>query len=244
MAANRKIKTAPCHNVGRGTKRTTATHSGKAAVETTARMSNVRLECTAFFAIEADTVPRSGALTLWHAAGQSPHPEEDRERGRSSRGTGSLRLTRRSRERDDALRHRHPAESDRFCAAQEPPDTRCSERIRRSLFFSRVSVTQAYSSEQPFDPQLSSTNSRRFVPMEFRIAHKAIGETNRSDTFPLAPTSTTIEPPQAGAISNRPRDCNCLNLPERTDDLEVHVLRQRSIIGVFAVLTPAWRNLP
>jgi hypothetical protein len=73
--------------------------------------------------------------------------------------------------------------------------------------------------------------------MKFGVADEPISETNGRKPFPLALPSTTIQPSQPGTIPDRMRSGNCLNLPDGTDELEVHLPRRRSIIGVPTSLT-------
>jgi len=74
--------------------------------------------------------------------------------------------------------------------------------------------------------------------MNFGFADEPISETNRRNPFPLAPPSTTMQPSQPGAIPDRVRHRNCLDLPDGTDELEVHLPRRRPIIAVAPALTP------
>ena len=75
--------------------------------------------------------------------------------------------------------------------------------------------------------------------MDLGFAYKAIGETNCRNPFPLTPPPAAIHAPQPGAIPNRMRDGNGLDLPEGADELEVHLALRRCIIGVSTALTLA-----
>ena len=77
--------------------------------------------------------------------------------------------------------------------------------------------------------------------MDFSFAYEPIGETNRRNPLPLAPSSTTIQPSQPSAIPDRLRDGNCLDLPDGADEFEAHLTRQRFIIGVPPALTICFR---
>src|SRR5512139_2120873 len=99
-------------------------------------------------------------------------------------------------------------------------------------FFLAVVRGMASSPEQSFHPHLSSTNSSRLVPMDLGFADKTIRETNRRNPLALTPPPAAIQPPQPGAIPNRMRDRNGLDLPDRADELEVHLALRRCIIGV------------
>jgi hypothetical protein len=79
-------------------------------------------------------------------------------------------------------------------------------------------------SNKPLDLELSLTNARSFVPMYLGRGNLCVREAHARNTFSLAPTSATVELPQARELSNARTNGNRLDRTQLSDDLEVHAL--------------------
>src|SRR5262249_9392651 len=129
-------------------------------------------------------------------ATQIPHRGADQEEGRTSRGIGSPRRTRRSPEPDRGPRPPDLAAPDRSCGALETPGSRCSEYKLRSVSFWRYSaawllhVSSRFTlssllpipvaSYQWTSASQTTPSARRTVAIPFRLRHRARPYSRRS----------------------------------------------------------------
>src|SRR5690242_18075013 len=74
--------------------------------------------------------------------------------------------------------------------------------------------------DDPLDLEFLAPDPARFIPVNLRLRHRSVVESDRRDSLSLSPASSSMDSPQTIQFSDTSANCDRLDFRNRTDDFE------------------------